>query len=186
MALDEQIYLNATLRERFVAAATRDSEAAAQRLEALIQADETPVMQLEEAWRLLSAGVEWADRALSAAGLPETAATTIRDSEAAFTQAQQLEQRLFSLSQLRDRSHDLEALVVDAVKRACYAGAELGPIPGGRLAIPGSIVSTIAPSEKYLQEVGSDLGEALRRLSGLGLADLVGEASKALSPANMP
>lgn len=183
MAVDEQIYLHATLRERFVAAAARDDEAVTQRLQPLIEDDEAPVQQREDAWRLLSSGVQWAARALFAAGLPDITVARVGDSEAAFTQAQRLEQQLFALSQLRDRSHDREALVVDAVKRACYAGAELGPVPGGRLAVPGSIVNEVAPGEAYLQEVGSDLGEALRRLNGLGLADVVEETTKALAPA---
>jgi hypothetical protein len=181
MAVDEQIHLHATLLERFVAAAARDDEAVAQRLQPFIDEDEPPVQQREDAWRLLSAGVQWAARALSAAGLSDTTVTPVGDSEAAFAQAQRLEQQLFALSQLRDRSHDREALVVDAVKRACYDGAELGPIPGGRLAIPGSTVDTVAPSEEYLQEVGSDLGEALRRLNGLALVDVVEETTKALA-----
>jgi hypothetical protein len=183
MAVDEQIYLHGTLRERFVAAAARDDETVAQRLQPLIESDEPPVQQREDAWRLLSAGIQWAARALSAAGLSDITVAPVRDSEAAFAHAQRLEQQLFALSQLRDRSHDREALVVDAVKRACYAGAELGPVPGGRLAIPGSIVNTVAPSEEYLQEVGSDLGEALRRLNGLALADVVEETTKALADA---
>ncbi len=183
MAVDEQIYLHATLRERFVAAAARDDEAVAQRLQPQIDDDEPPVQQREDAWRLLSAGVQWAARALSAAGLPDVTVAPVGDSEAAFAQAQRLEQQLFVLSQLRDRSHDQEALVVDAVKRACYAGAELGPVPGGRLAVPGSVVNTVAPDEADLQEVGSDLGEALRRLNALGLADVLDETTKALAPA---
>jgi hypothetical protein len=181
MAVDEQIYLHATLRERFIAAAARDDEAAAQRLQPLLQDDELPVQQREDAWRLLSAGVHWAARALSAAGLPNFTVIPVVDSETAFAEAQRLEQQFFALSQLRDSSHDQEALVVDAVKRACYSGAELGPIPGGRLAVPGSTVNTVAPSEEYLQEVGSDLGEALRRLNGLALADVVEETTKALA-----
>lgn len=181
MTVDEQIYLHETLRGRFVAAVARDDETVAQRLEPLIEADESRVRQREDAWQLLSAGAQWAARALASAGLADMSVSPIADSEAAFAEAQRLEQELFELSQLRDRSHDGEALVVDAVKRACYAGAELGPVPGGRLAVPGSVVSTIEPAEEYLQEVGSDLGEALRRLHSLGLADVMEETTKAFS-----
>jgi hypothetical protein len=180
MVVDEQIYLHATLRERFVAAAAQDDETVAQRLQPFIEQPESPVQQREDAWRLLSAGAQWAARVLLAAGLANVAASPIGDSETAFAQAQRLEQQLFELGQLGNRSHDREALVVDAVKRACYAGAELGPIPGGRLAVPGSIVTQIAPSEEHLQEVGSDLGEALRRLNSLNLGDLFEEAKVAL------
>lgn len=79
------------------------------------------------------------------------------------------------------------ARLVDAVKQACYVAAELGPIQGGRLgsfrqpADGTAIVPEVAPQEVDLQDVGSQLGEALYRLNELGLGDIVTEASKALT-----
>jgi hypothetical protein len=180
VALDEQIFLHATLRERFVAAAAGNDETATNRLQALVVGPEDLAMQREDAWKLLTAGTEWAIRALRSAGIEDTRVTRIDNSEAAFAQAQRFERQLFELSQLRDRPHDREARIVDSVKRACYAGAELGPVPGGRLAIPGTIVREIAPEETDLQDVGADLGEALRLLDELALGDVIVDASKAL------
>jgi hypothetical protein len=186
----EPIFYGGTLRGRLIAAATRDDMTATARLDALLsREDEDVFAQREEAWTALSVGVEWAARALDWVGVGGTDTTQIRDSEAAFARGQHLNGQLFKLSQLQGR-HDRPALLVDAVKQACYAAAELGPIQGGRL---GSfrratgrsiVVAEVAPQETDLQELGSQLGEALYRLNELGLGDIVTEASRALAGAS--
>ncbi len=179
----EEIFLGATLRDRFVAAAARDDETAAQRLGPLADASDDLAAQRNDAWALLSTGVEWAARTLESAGVAGTDQAPIHDSESAFQRAQHLEQQLFTLSQVPG-FHDREAMLVDAVKRACYAAAELGPIQGGRLAAFSrgpAVVREVEPAPTDLQEVGSDLGDALRRFAELGLGDVVTDGSQALS-----
>lgn len=172
-----------------VAVAARDDMAAAARLDALLsREDEDVFSQREEAWTALSVGVGWAGRALDSVGVGGTDTTPIRDSEAAFARGQHLGGQLFKLSQLQGR-HDRPALLVDAVKQACYAAAELGPIQGGRLGAVRrpvdrpAVVEAVAPQETDLLEVGGQLGEALYRLNELGLGDIVTEASNALATA---
>ncbi len=179
----EPIFYGGTLRDRFIAAATRQNETAAQRLNALADSEEGLGAQREDAWAVLSAGIQWAARALAFAGVTGTDETPIRDSEAAFGRAQHLERQLFALSQ-RPGFHDREALLVDSIKNACYAAAELGPIQGGRLATVGStsVVGQIEPRLTDLQQIGGDVGDALQRLDELGLGDIVTEASRALGP----
>ena len=179
MAVDP-IFYGATLRDRFVAAATRSDEAAAQRLSSLVDGHDDLAAQREDAWSVLSTAIRWAARALESAGVSGTDETPIRDSEAAFARAQHLERQLFALSQLPE-FHDREALLVDAIKHACYAAAELGPIQGGRLSAVGRVASQVEPAPADLQEIGNDVGEALYRLDELGLGDIVAEASKALA-----
>jgi hypothetical protein len=133
----------------------------------------------KDAWAVLSTAIQWAARALASAGVTGTDETPIRDSETAFARAQHLERQLFALSQLPE-FHDREALLVDSIKQACYAAAELGPIQGGRLSAVGRVVRDVEPVPADLQEIGSDVGEALYRLDELGLGDIVTEASKAL------
>jgi hypothetical protein len=181
MAIDPISY-GATLRDRFVAAATRDDQAAAQRLSSLVDGHDGLAAQREDAWSVLSTAIRWAARALEHAGVSGTDDTPIRDSEAAFARAQHLERQLFALSQLPDY-HDREALLVDSIQHACYAAAELGPIQGGRLSAVGRIAQPVQPAPADLQEIGNDAGEALYRLDELGLGDIVTEASKALAPA---
>jgi hypothetical protein len=178
------IFLGATLRDRFVAAAARDDETAAHRLAPLTDERDDVTAQRNDAWALLSTGAEWAARALRAAGVNDTDQTPVTDSETAFQRAQHLEQQLFTLSQMPG-FHDREALLVDAVKRACYAAAELGPIQGGRLAAFSrgpAVVREVAPAPVDLQEVGSEMGEALHRLAELGLGDVVKDGFQALAP----
>lgn len=179
----EPIFYGGTLRGRFIAAATRRDETAAQRLSLLVDGEEDLAAQREDAWVILSAGIQWAARALASSGVTGTDETPIQDSEDAFGRAQHLERQLFTLSQLPG-FHDREALLVDSIKRACYAAAELGPIQGGRLATFGrtpSVVAQVDPGLADLQEVGGDVGDALQRLDELGLGDIVTEASKALT-----
>lgn len=139
-----------------------------------------------EAWTAISVGVEWAARALDSVGVEGTDTTPVRDSEAAFARGQHLDGQVFKLSQMQGR-HDRPALLVDAVKLACYAAAEFGPIQGGRLAAvrrPADgpvVVEAVAPQETDLLEVGGQLGEALYRLNELGLGDIVTEATRALT-----
>lgn len=178
MAVDP-IFYGFTLRDRFVAAATRGDEAAAQRLSSLLDDHGDLVAQREDAWAVLSTAIQWAARALASAGVTGTDETPIRDSETAFARAQHLERQLFALSQLPE-FHDREALLVDSIKQACYAAAELGPTQGGRLSAVGRVVRDVEPVPADLQEIGSDVGEALYRLDELGLGDIVTEASKAL------
>lgn len=179
----EDLFHGATLRDRFVAAATRDDETSAQRLAPLLDERDDLTAQRNDAWALLSTGVGWAARALTSAGVNGTDRTPVGDSETAFQRAQHLEQQLFTLSEMPG-FHDREALLVDAVKRACYAAAELGPLQGGRLAAFSrgpAVVREVAPAPADLQEVGSDLGEALRRLAELGLGDVVNDGCQALA-----
>jgi hypothetical protein len=186
----EPLFYGGTLGERLIAVAARDDMSAAARLDALrSREDEDVFAQREEAWTAISVGVEWAARALDSVGVEGTDTTPIGDSEAAFARGQHLDGQLFKLSQLQDR-HDRPALVVDAVKQACYAAAELGPIQGGRLgavrrpADRPAVVEAVAPQETDLLEIGGQLGKALYRLNGLGLGDIVTEASKALATAS--
>jgi len=184
----ESLFLGATLRDRFIAAASRDDEAAASRLAPFIVGSDSPEAQRSEAWELLSGAIRWTAKALDTAGVSGTDARPIRDSESAFERAQHLERQSWELSQRRG-FHDSVALLVDAVRRACYAGAELGPIPGGRLAAirhpsgPPSLVRPISPRASDLQDVGSGVGEALRRYAELELGDLVEEATASLQHA---
>lgn len=178
------IFLGATLRDRFLAAATSRDETAAQRLTGFAEGPQNLRAQREEAWALLSRGASWAALALEAGGVTGTEVGPIGSSDAAFERAQHFEGQLFALSQIPG-FHDREAMVVDAVKQACYAGAELGPIKGGRLAAfgGGHVVEESEPTEHDLQEIGSKLGEALHWLEELGLRNVVEEASEVLSAA---
>jgi hypothetical protein len=185
----EPIFYGGTLRGHFIAAATRDDMTATARLDALLSRDDEDLFaQREQAWTALTVGVEWAARALDSVGVAGTDTTPIGDSEAAFARGQHLSAQQFKLSQLQGR-HDRPALLVDAVKQACYAAAELGPIQGGRLGNfkrPGGLTHTVvdvAPQEADLLEVGGQLGEALYRLNELGLGDIVTEATRALTTA---
>jgi hypothetical protein len=142
--------------------------------------------QRDDAWLLLTAGSDWAGRAFASVGITGTHDTPIRTSEAAFQRAQHLECQLLLLGQLRG-SHDREAMLVNLVKCACYAGADLGPIPGGRLASctssGPSIVREVEPPAEALRNVGHHLGCAPCILCDLGLTnDVVNEAKGALSP----
>lgn len=183
MELDS-IFLGATLRDRFLAAATLRDETAAQRLSGFADGPQDLRAQREEAWVLLSRGIYWAALALEAGGVSGAEASPIGSSDAAFERAQHFETQLFALSQVPG-FHDREAMVVDAVKQACYAGAELGPIKGGRLAAfgGGNVVEESEPAERDLQEIGSKLGEALRWLGELGPRNVAEEASEVLSAA---
>ena len=75
----EEIFLGATLRDRFVAAAARDDETAAQRLGPLADASDDLAAQRNDAWALLSTGVEWAARTLESAGVAGTGRAPIRE-----------------------------------------------------------------------------------------------------------
>ena len=96
MAIDP-IFYGGTLRDRFVATATRDDQAAAQRLSSLVDGHDDLAAQREDAWSVLSTAIRWAARALEHAGVSGTDDTPIRDSEAAFARAQHLERQLFAL-----------------------------------------------------------------------------------------
>ncbi len=185
----EPLFYRGTLGERLIAVAARDDMTAAARLDALrSREDEDLFAQREEAWTALGVGVEWAARALDSVGVGGTDTTPIGDSEEAFARGQHLGAQLFKLSQLQGR-HDRPALLVDAVKQACYAAAELGPIQGGRLAAVSrptdrpALLEEVAPRAADLQELGGQLGEALYRLNELGLGDIVTEATRALATA---
>jgi|HubBroStandDraft_1064217.scaffolds.fasta_scaffold129400_1 hypothetical protein len=182
----EPLFYGGTLRGSLIAAATRADMIATARLDALLsREDEDLFAQREEAWTALTVGVQWAARALDSVGVGGTDTTPIRDSSAAFARGQHLSAQQFKLSQLQG-CHDRPALLVDAVKQACYAAAELGPIQGGRLATfdRSHVVDDVAPQEADLLEVGGQLGEALYRLNELGLGDIVTEASRALATAS--
>jgi hypothetical protein len=186
----EPLFYGGALGGRLVAVAARDDMTAVARLGALLdREDEDVFAQREGAWTAISVGVQWAARALDSVGVQGTDTNPVRDSEAAFDRGQHLDSQVFKLSQLQGR-HDRPALLVDAVKLACYAAAELGPIQGGRLAAvrrPAdgpAVVQAVAPQETDLLEVGGQLGEALYRLNELGLGDIVTEASKALATAS--
>jgi hypothetical protein len=99
----------------------------------------------------------------------------VRDADAAFERAQHLDEQLWKLSQQRE-SNDGIALIVERVKQACYLGADLGPLIGGLLSSAG-MTRQVEPDPAALQAIGSDAGDALRRLSELRLADPVEEAS---------
>ena len=184
----ESLFEGATIRDRFVAAVSQDDEALARHLMRVVE-DLPDVEDLdaqrEEAWALLTAGAGWAARAFDSVDVPGTSTAPISDSEAAFDRAQHLDSQLWALSQ-QSGFHDRVALLVDAVKRACYRGADLGPIPGGRLgsfAAPGSrpnLVEEIEPDPEDLRAIGSDLGEALRLFGRLELGDPIKEAEAAL------
>jgi hypothetical protein len=171
---DEAIFEGATLRDRFVAAVARDDETVAQRLAPFEDSPEDLGSQRDEAWKLLTAGVHWAALALRSAGVEGTDAGRIGDSEQAFQRGQHLDAQLWKLSQLPG-FHDGVALLVDAVKRACYHAAELGPIPGGRLGSfrtmhgEPNLTETVGIRPDDLRAIGSDLGEALRWYGELGL-----------------
>lgn len=171
----------ATVRDRFVAAVARGEELAAQRLAPTLPGSEDLHAQRDEAWDLLSAGVHWAADALKSVDIANTDTSSIRDSDAAFRRAQHLDGQLWQLGQ-RPGFHDAVALLVESMKRACYRGAELGPIPGGRLArvvAPGQlphIVHPVEPDPEDLRAIGSDSGEALHRYAELGLGDAIEEA----------
>jgi hypothetical protein len=183
----EPLFYGGTLGERLIAVAARDDMTAAARLDALRgREDEDLFAQREQAWTALNIGLEWAARALDSVGVGGTDTTPIGDSEEAFSRGQHLGGQLFSLSQMQGHPYG-PAPLVDAVKQACYAAAELGPIQGGRLAAvkrPAdrpALLREVAPREADLLEVGGQLGEALYRLNELGLGDIVTEASKALA-----
>jgi hypothetical protein len=180
---DENLYLGPTVLDRFVAATSRDDENEAQRLAQLAPGPEDLDIQRAEAWSLLSAGNGWAARALDSVGISDTNDRPVHDPEAAFERAQHLDQQLWKLNQ-ESGSHDAVALLVERVKQACYLGAELGPVVGGLISSfrqSGSepaVSATREPDPKDLQAIGSELGEALRRLGELELADPIKEAEQ--------
>lgn len=182
----ENLFQGATVRDRFVSAVARNDETAAQRLTSSLPGPEDPHAQRDEAWELLSADVQWAAEALKSVGITGTDASPIRDSDTAFERAQHLDRQLWQLGQ-RPGFHDAVALLVESVKRACYRGAELGPIPGGRrgsFVAPGDsprIVEPVEPDLEDLRGIGSDSGEALRWYAELGLGDAADEAIGVLS-----
>ena len=188
MAADPTFY-RASLGGRLIAVAAREDMVATARLDALLSREDQDLFaQREQAWTALSVGVEWAARALDSIGVGGTDTTPIGDSEAAFARGQHLGAQMFNLSRLQGR-HDRPALLVGAVKQACYAAAELGPIQGGRLAAVRrptdlAVLEAVAPREADLQELGGQLGEALYRLNELGLGDIVTEATRALPTAS--
>lgn len=189
MAVDPTFY-GATLGGRLIAVAARDDMTAAARLDALLRREDQDLFaQREQAWTALSVGVEWAARALDSIGVGGTDMTPIGDSEAAFARGQHLGAQMFNLSRLQGR-HDRPALLVGAVKQACYAAAELGPIQGGRLRAVRrpmdhpALLEKVPPRAADLQELGGQLGEALYRLDELGLGDIVTEANRALPTAS--
>lgn len=183
---DESLFQGGTLRERFIAAASRDDEMIAQRLEPLLEGPTDPRAQRDEAWRLLSAGGVWAARALSSVGVEGTEERPIGDSDAAFERAQHLDSQLWKLGQ-QTGFNDAVALLVESVKQACYHGADLGPHVGGLISTPRApggqvpIAREREPDTTDLQAIGSDLGDALRRLSERNLGDTVQEATAVLS-----
>lgn len=103
---------------------------------------------------------------------------SIRDAEDAFSCAQDLDAQLFKLRQSGHPSqYEAVALLVEAVKYACYLGADLGPIRGGLIGSarrggePPHIAEPVTLRGEDLQEIGSMLGEALGRLGDLRLGD---------------
>jgi hypothetical protein len=178
---DVSLHQAPTIRDRFVAALTRDDETAAQRLAPLLDGPESLDQQRTEAWALLTASAHWVASALDAAGIPDSDETPITDSETAFQRAQHLDAQLWKLNQKPGR-HDAIAFLVEAAKRAYYRGADLGPVPGGRLAsfrAPGAepnIPHTVEADPEDLRAIGSELGETLRRYGALGLGQSTGEA----------
>ncbi|HEX4836948.1 MAG TPA: hypothetical protein VFV03_00265 [Solirubrobacteraceae bacterium] len=183
---DESLFQGGTLRDRFVAAVSRDDETIAQRLDPLLPGPTDLHAQRDEAWRLLSAGGVWAARALSSVGIDGTDERPIGDSDAAFERAQHLDRQLWKLSQ-QTGFNDAVALLVESVKQACYHAADLGPQIGGLISTaraPGAPVPVTRerePDPTDLQALGGNLGTALRRLSEQDLADAVREANAFLS-----
>jgi hypothetical protein len=173
---DESLFVGGTMRERFAAVLGRTDETAAQRLDPLLPGPEGLHEQREEAWDLLTHGVKWAAEALCSVGIEGTDESPIRDADAAFNRAQHLDGQMLTLG-LRDGYRDEVALLVDSVKLACYHGADLGPLPGGRIGsfrAPGEsprAVTPIEPRTSDLQAIGAALGEALVRFGELGLGD---------------
>jgi hypothetical protein len=170
---DASLYLDATLRDRFVAAVSRDDENIAQRLARLAPGSETLEAQRDEAWVLLTAASHWAALALESVGIQEINDSPVHDSDTAFERAQHLDELLWKLSQ-QPNSSDGVALVVERVKQACYLGADLGPLVGGLISSRGT-ASQVEPDPADLQAIGSDTGDALRRLGELHLADPIEE-----------
>lgn len=188
---DDAASAGTTLGDGLVGTIAHVDPAAAQDLKQVIEPNAALVTQRDQAWELLSAAVQWAAKALEQVGVEGTDATPVRDSDSAFAHAQDLEQQSYELTQ-KAGFHDEVALLVDAVRRACYTGADLGPIPGGRIgsfARPGdaaAIVYEVEPSPVDLQQIGSSIGEALLRFQELGLGDAVAETTSRLAPANAP
>lgn len=178
---DQSLYLDGTVLDRFVAATSRDDENVAQRLSSLAPGPEDLAAQRDEAWALLTAAGKWAARALNSVGVAQTSEEPIADADAAFERAQHLDTQLWKLNQQAGR-HDAVALLVEKVKHACYLGADLGPMVGGLIssfrpsAAPPPVVFAREPNPADLQTIGSELGDALRRLGELRLADPVEEA----------
>lgn len=84
----EPIFYGATLRDRLIAAATRDDEGAAVRLDALLHGEnEDPIAQREEAWTALSVAIHWAARALKTVGVVEAQRLDARGSASALVAA---------------------------------------------------------------------------------------------------
>jgi hypothetical protein len=180
---DESLYQGATLLDRFVAAIGRDDENAAQALSEVAPGPEDLDLQRDEAWTLLSAASTWAARALESAGIAGTNDQPVRDSDAAFERAQHLDGQLWKLSQ-QGGSYDAVALLVERVKHALYLGADLGPLVGGLISTvqsgtqPRGVVVDREPDPADLQAIGSELGDALRRLGELSLADPIAEVER--------
>jgi hypothetical protein len=183
---DETLFQGGTLRELFIAAVSRYDETIAQRLEPFVTGPTDLHAQRDEAWRLLSAGGVWAARALSSVGIDGTSERPIGDSDAAFERAQHLDSQLWKLGQ-QTGFNDAVALLVESVKLACYHGADLGPQIGGLISTPSALGTPTAilrerePDPTDLQAIGSNLGDALRRLSQRNLGDAVQEATAVLS-----
>jgi hypothetical protein len=188
--INERVDLDATIRDRFLETVARRGRDLARELEPLAEAGESLDDQREDAWRLLSEGVKWAAMALDSVGVNGTDISPIGDSEAAFDRGQHLDAQVFKLSQLPQRN-DRVALLVDAVKQACYSGADLGPLRGGGIGTfkapdkESTIAPTVQPQSEDLQAVGDALGEALLRLGDLHLGDPAKIASSIFAPATV-
>jgi hypothetical protein len=188
--INERIDPGATVSDRFLATVAHRDRELAHELEPLVGVGESLDDQREDAWRLLSEGVKWAAKALDSVGVRGTDTSPIGDSEAAFNRGQHLDAQVFKLSQLPQRN-DRVALLVDAVKQACYSGANLGPLLGGGISAvrtldeEPAVSPPVQPQSADLQAIGDAIGEALLRLGELRLGDPAKIAISVFAPATV-
>jgi hypothetical protein len=119
---------------------------------------------------------------LEAVGIEGTDTSPITSDQGAFDRGQHLMEQMMALSRLPG-FHDAVALTVDAVKNACYSGADLVPEIGGALHVGGTIPArrVAEPAAAALERLGRLCGEALRRVCIQGLVDPITETKAAFA-----
>ena len=177
---DEALYLDGTLLDRFVAAIGRGDENLAQRLASLAPGPENLDLQRDEAWTLLSAGTLWAaaraelgrgcsDQSAAAPRLRRSLRRARRPSMVSCGNSVSRARRMMLSHSSWRRSSRLATRAPTSARSSAVSSHACGPRP------PTGISVGREPNPADLQAIGSELGDALRRLGELRLADPIQE-----------